>query len=169
MLNAHQPTDFKSASSVECFCMTGLPEKKKLALDELKGGILFTAWVSTTRSYIESCGVDMVFWVNDPIMKTEVYPLEDWGTTKETEIFTWVQTLKTGVPKEDGMLLPMCTFAGDNLAWSSTAILASISTELWEAIDKDLGFDAMGPKVFNTVVQNNNRLMPLWHGLSSRP
>jgi hypothetical protein len=140
--NAHPPTDFKSTSSVEHFCMIGLPENKKLALEESKG-LSFTTFVSMTRSYIE----DTIFCVYDPVAKNEVYLLEGWGSTKETDIFTWVQTLQNGLLKENGTRLPACTFDGDNLSLSGTAILASISIELWESIEKDLGYDTTGPGV----------------------
>jgi hypothetical protein len=157
-LNARRPTDFKSASSVERFCTTGLPEDRKLALDESKGGISFTTWVSTTRAYIEQCGMDTVFRVYDPIKKTESYLLEDWGATSESKIFTWVTALKSGILNADGTSVPVCTFDEDNLAWSGSAILASIKIELWEAIEKDLGYDASGPEVFNAIVRKQQQV-----------
>jgi hypothetical protein len=56
------------------------------------------------------------------------------------------------------VILPTCTFDGDNLAWSGTAILASISIDLWEAIEKDLGYDVTGPKVFDVVVRKQQQV-----------
>jgi hypothetical protein len=64
--------------------MTGLPEDKKLTLDESKGGISFMTWVFTTPAYAEQCRIDVVFRVDDPIKETEAYLLEDWGTTSES-------------------------------------------------------------------------------------
>jgi hypothetical protein len=106
-LNAQQPIDFKSAPSVEHLCTTGLPETKKLAPNESKRGNLSMTWVSMTQSYIENWGMDIVFQV--------------------TSRLSWVNALKTGIFKDDRMPLPVCTFDGNKLTWSGTAILASIS------------------------------------------
>jgi hypothetical protein len=79
--------------------------------------------------------------------------LEDWGATSESKLFSWVTALKTGILKANRTTLPPCTFDGDSLAWSGSAILASIKIELREAIEKDIGYDATGPEVYNAVIQ----------------
>jgi hypothetical protein len=46
----------------------------------------------------------------------------------------------------------VCDYDLDNLRWSGKAVLNSVSLELWETVEKDLGADAVGPEVFTAVV-----------------
>ena len=61
-------------------------------------------------------------------------------------------TLRARVPKSDGTNLPPCDYGLDNLMWSGTAILNSVSLPLWETVEKDLGIDASDPETFAAVV-----------------
>ena len=46
----------------------------------------------------------------------------------------------------------VCEYDLDNLKWSGKAITQSISLELWETIEKDLGCIPSGPEAFASVV-----------------
>jgi hypothetical protein len=96
--------------------------------------------------------MDTVFYVFDPVTNSETYLLSEWGSASPTKIDAWVTTLRSGVPKPDGTLLPVCDYDGDNLKWSGKAILSSITLALWETVEKDLGVDASGPEAFASVI-----------------
>jgi hypothetical protein len=58
-----------------------------------------------------------------------------------------------GVPHPDdgddaGDIQPVCDYDLNNLKWSGKAILDSVSLELWETVEKDLGAAAVGSEVF---------------------
>jgi hypothetical protein len=149
---ARRPTDFKSANTVEHIATKGLPEERHIGPDEKTSKITLTSWVNSVRSYMEERGMDTVFHVFDGQTNTETYLLTDWGSASPAKIEAWVATLRTGVPKPDGTLLPPCDYDLDNLKWSGKAILNSVSLPLWETVEKDLGVDASGPEAFAAVV-----------------
>jgi hypothetical protein len=149
---ARRPTDFKSASSIEHIATKGLPEDRHIGPDEKTSKITLTSWVNSIRSYMEERGMDTVFYVFDPVTNSEIYLLSEWGSASPTKIDAWVTTLRSGVPKPDGTLLPVCDYDGDNLKWSGKAILSSITLALWETVEKDLGVDASGPEAFASVI-----------------
>jgi hypothetical protein len=67
--------------------------------------------------------------------------LTDQGSASLAKIEAWVATLRAGVPKVDGNLLPPCNYNLDNLKWSGKGILNSMSLILWETVKKDLGVE----------------------------
>jgi hypothetical protein len=149
---ARRPTDFKSANTIEHVATKGLPEDRHIGPDEKTSKITLTSWVNSTRSYMEERGLDTVFYIYDGQTDSETYLLTDWGSASPAKIESWVATLRAGVPKTDGTLLPPCNYDLDNLKWSGKAILNSITLPLWETVEKDLGVDGSGPEAFAAVV-----------------
>ena len=76
------PNDFCSASVIAKNLTEVLPDEKKLSLDESKSKITLTSWIACIGSYMEDNGINTVFRVYDPDLKTEVYLLYDWGAAK---------------------------------------------------------------------------------------
>ena len=103
---------------------------------------------------MEDNGINNVFCVYDPDLKTEVYLLGDSGTAEDGKIFMWVQNITiTGVGYRTRYCLPICNFYFDNITWRRKALLESITLEIWDTIKKDLGYNATGPKVFCAIIQ----------------
>jgi hypothetical protein len=144
---ARRPTDFKSASEIERRAVQGLPEDRRLSLDEKTSKITLTSWVNAMRSYLEERGMDTVFRIFDPDNNSETYILKDYGSASSTEVTTWTKTLEKGVGDRDP-----CNYDLDNLMWSGKAIMNSIALDLWETIEKDIGVQAGGPVAYATVV-----------------
>jgi hypothetical protein len=149
---ARRPTDFKSANTIEHIATKGRPADRHIGPDEKTSKITLTSWVNSTRSYMEERGMDIIFHVYDWETNSETYLLTDWGSASPAKIEAWVATLRAGVPKPDGTLLPPCNYDLDNLKWSGKAILNTVSLPLWETVEKDLGVDATGPEAFAAVV-----------------
>ena len=80
------PNEFYSTSIITKNCMEGLPDEKKLSLDEPKRNITLTSWIAWIRSYMEDNGMDTIFRVYNPYLKTEVYLLDEWGSEKNGKI-----------------------------------------------------------------------------------
>ena len=99
--------------------------------------------------------METVFRVYYPNLKTEFYLLDDRGVAKDGKIFKWVQTLTTtGVGYWNENFLPVCNLDCDNLDWSGKAVPLAITLEIWETIEKYLGYNASGPEVFCDIIQN---------------
>jgi hypothetical protein len=144
---ARRPTEFKSAASIESKATEGLPEDRRLSLDEKTSKITLTSWVNAIRSYMETHGLDTVFRIYDSATDSEVYLLQDWGSSDTFKVATWEQTLLAGIAN-----LPVCEYDVDNLKWSGRAIMNSISLDLWETIEKDVGVGANGPVTYAAVI-----------------
>jgi hypothetical protein len=144
---ARRPTDFKSASEIEKRATQGLPEDRRLSLDEKTSKITLTSWVNAMRSYIEDRGMDTVFRIFDPEADSEIYILKDYGSASPLDVSAWTKTLEAGV--EDHA---PCTYDMDNLMWSGKAIMNSLALDLWETIEKDIGVQAGGPIAYAAVV-----------------
>ena len=54
--------------------------------------------------------------------------------------------------------LPICKFDYDNLSWIGKCVLASIMLELWDTIEKDLGYDASIPEFFCAIIQKQQQV-----------
>ena len=54
--------------------------------------------------------------------------------------------------------LPICNSDWNNLDWSGKAVLASITFELWENIEKYLEYDTSGPGIFCGIIQNQKQV-----------
>ena len=74
--------------------MEGLPDENNLSLDEFKSNITLTSRIAQISFYLEDNGMDTVFRVYDPYLKTEVYPLDEWVAAKYRNISKWVQPLQ---------------------------------------------------------------------------
>jgi hypothetical protein len=145
---ARRPTDFKSANTIEHIATKGIPADRHIGPNQKTSKITLNSWVNSTRSYMEERGMDTILHVYDWKTNYETYLLTDWGS----KIEAWVATLRAGVPKADGTLLPPYDYDLDNLKWSGKAILNSVSLPLWETVEKDLGVDVTGPEAFAAVV-----------------
>lgn len=144
---ARRPVDFKSASSIESRAILGLPEDRRLSLDEKTSKITLTSWVNAIRGYMEEHGMDTVFRIYDSDNNTEVYLLQDWGSADPIKAATWEESLMVGIGT-----LPPCEYDIDNLKWSGKAIMNSISLDLWETIEKDYGVGSNGPVTYAAVI-----------------
>jgi hypothetical protein len=144
---ARRPTDFKSASSIESKATQGLTEDCRLSLDETTSKITLTSWVNSIRSYMETHGLDTVFCMYDSVKDSEVYLLVDWGSADSIQVVIWESQLLSGVGG-----LPPCKYDMDNLKWSGKAIMNSISLDLWETIEKEVGVGASGPMTYAAVI-----------------
>ena len=71
-IQAQRPNDFHNASIIAKNCMEGLPDKKELSLDESKSKTTLISWIACITSYMKDNGMDTVFHVYDPYLKTEV-------------------------------------------------------------------------------------------------
>ncbi len=144
---ARRPTDFKSAASIESKATQGLPEDRRLSLDEKTSKITLTSWVNSIRAYMEEHGMDTVFCIYDSAKDSEVYLLQDWGSSDPLKVSTWEATIIAGIGTA-----PPCEYDIDNLKWSGKAIMNSISLDLWETIEKDVGVGSNGPVTYAAVI-----------------
>ena len=85
--------------------------RKKLSSNESKSKINLTSWIACIRSYTENNGMETIFRIYDPYLKTGVYFLDDWGAAKDGKVSKWVQTLTTtGVRYVQVNCLPIFNF-----------------------------------------------------------
>ena len=85
--------------------------RKKLSSNESKSKINLTSWIACIRSYTENNGMETIFRIYDPYLKTGVYLLDDWGAAKDGKVSKWVQTLTTtGVRYVQVNCLPIFNF-----------------------------------------------------------
>ena len=84
---------FRSASIITKNCKKGLPDEKNISLENSKSKITLTSWIYCIWSYMEDNGMDTVFCVYNPDLKSEVYLLDDWGAAKYGKFSKQVQTL----------------------------------------------------------------------------
>jgi len=151
---ARRPVDFKAQSLIEEKAKEGLPESRRLSIDEEKSKISLTSWIASIREYCEERGLDTVFRIKIDAAK-EVYLLEEWGMAEVDTATEWVTELKDGVldhSKSDGSRCAICQYDLSNLSWSGKALLNSIDLDLWSEIEKELSYDASGPEVFSAII-----------------
>ncbi len=144
---ARRPTDFKSAAQIEWKATVGLPKERRLSLDEKTSKITLTSWVNSIRNYMEERGMDTVFRIFDTSSNSEIYLLQDWGSADPISVAAWETSLLSGIDN-----LPVCDYDVDNLKWSGKAIMNSISLDLWETIEKDVGVGSNGPLTYAAVI-----------------
>ena len=72
---ARRPTDFKSAAQIESKATLGLPDDRRLSLDEKTSKITLASWVNSIRTYMEEHGMDTVFCIYEKATDLEVYLL----------------------------------------------------------------------------------------------
>ena len=77
-IQARRPNNFRSASIIAKNCTEGLPDKINISLDESKRKITLKSWIAWIGLYMEDNGMDTVFRVYDPDLKTEFYILDEW-------------------------------------------------------------------------------------------
>jgi hypothetical protein len=94
---ARRPTDFKSAAEIEKRATQGLPEDRRLSLNEKTSNITLTSWVNALRAYCEEHGMDTVFRIYNSDTDSEMYFLKDWGLASSEKVVEWETTLTTGV------------------------------------------------------------------------
>ena len=156
--NAFRPVNLKYLPRIEAACKQGLPESYKLGTEDEKGyKITFTSWISALKDMFEDCGMDTVFRIMTKQGTVETYILQDWGEADKEMVKEWVNELK-----EDGVEFMsstgtvsrsnVCTYDQDNLKWSGKALVNSISLELWNSIEKEVGYGATGPEVFIAIL-----------------
>ena len=102
--------------------------------------------------------MDSVFRVLSADAKSETYILEDWSVIDEETIDKWVETLKQGVPDGQGGTLEPCPYDEENLRWSGSLIVESISFNLWQRIEHDIAYDVSGPHALLAIVQQQQLL-----------
>ena len=73
-------------------------------------------------------------------------------------ILGWTPFTTTGVGDGNGNYVPVCNFDCDNTACSGKAVFVSITIDIWENIEKDLGYDASMPEVFYAINQNKQQV-----------
>jgi hypothetical protein len=153
-----RPSDFRSAERVYDYCTKGLPEEKRLGpADDDKRTVTIPSWVAMIRSCFEDRGMDTVMRLYNAEEEEELYMLSDenWGRVDGRDVTNWVKELKRGVLKDgqDTELHPACPFDQDNLAWSGKFIMNSITSDLWEIIEKEVGSNPTGPEAFFAIIQ----------------
>ena len=171
---ARRPTEFKSDSMIKRHACAGLAEHRHLGPNENTSKITLTAWINWIRLYMEEHGLDTVLRVYTPLRDgaPETYLLEEWGTVRSDAIDAWIGSLENGVPSTPSTLIaqqaayaaynnlpppvaihPVCPYNTDNLQWSGKAIMASVTLELWEGLEKTIGTDPTGPEAFLEVIR----------------
>ena len=110
-IQAWRPNAFHSVSIITKNCTEGLPYEKKLSSNESKSKINLTSWIACIRSYTENNGMETIFRIYDPYLKTGVYLLDEWDAAKDGKVSKWVQTLTTtGVRYVQVNCLPIFNF-----------------------------------------------------------
>ncbi len=144
---AHRPEHFKYAQAAYDKSIKPLDEEKRLGPADSKEGIPWTTWVDLIKVLLEDLGEDTVMRMM--IGNTEEYMLDRWGTLTEAKISDWENALLvTGVNGAQ-----VCRFDEENLAWSGRVIMGSATQPLWEMLEKEVGANPTGPRVFLAIVQ----------------
>jgi hypothetical protein len=86
---------------------------------------------------LEERGLDTVFRICDPRDDPKVHLLWAWGNSDPLKVATWEETVVAGVGN-----LPNCERGIDDFKWSGEAIMNSISLDLSETVEKDVGGSA---------------------------
>ena len=123
---------------------------------------------------MEEHGLNTVFWLYIPLWDgaLETYLLGEWGTFRSDAINAWIIFLKNWFPNTPGAqvaqeeyyaadnylppdvaIYPVCTYNTDSLRWSGKAIMASVTIDWWEGLEKTLGTDPTGPEAFFAVIK----------------
>ena len=63
-----------------------------------------------------------------------------------------------GVVYRKVKFLPICTFNCNNLYWNRKALLVSIVLQLWETINKYLGYNASGTDILCAITQKHQQV-----------
>lgn len=91
--------------------------------------------------------MDTVFHIYNSNTGSELFLLKDWGSTSLERVAAWEATLTSGVSES-----PSCNYDINNLKWSGKAIMNSITLDLWETIEKDVGIRANGLTTYAAVI-----------------
>ena len=103
--------------------------------------------------------MEILFRVYNIYFKTKVYLLDDCGEAEYGNISKWVKTLTTtGVGYGSVTFIPVCNFECDNIILSVKAVITSITIEMWDTIEKYLGYDASGSEVFFSIIQKQQQV-----------
>ena len=97
---------------------------------------------------------------SDPVISILThYLLDEWSAAKEGKCSKWTQTLTTTtVGGGTGNFLPVYNFDWDNISWSGSYVLGSITLKLWETIEKDLRYNTSRIEVFCAIVQKQQQV-----------
>ena len=123
------PLKFSNATEVQKTCSAGISDK--LGKEDEDTGISLTMWIELLASNIVKQGMDTVFCIPNSTWTSEVFILEDWGTTKMETCKAWVRELQSGVfvqPQKRRYLL--CAYDLQALDWSASCILLSLTPAL---------------------------------------
>ena len=104
-------------------------------------------------------GLDTVFKVCNLQTGEELNLLTDWGLLEHKSwVHDWERTLQTGVPGPDGIAQPPCAWDDQNLVWSGTKIMNSITNALRLEIVSDVGTHPTGPTALCKIMQTHQRM-----------
>ena len=154
-----RPTNFKSAEKIYTSCIKGLSKAKRLEpADDDKCTVTITTWVSMIKAAFEERGMDTVMHPYYAKDRKEVYMLDKKyrGRVSKSNVELWIQELQTGVYNAGSETdrFDVCPFDLDNLAWSGRFIMNSITTPLWETIEKKVGAELTDLAAFYAIIQD---------------
>ena len=157
----HQRRPFKYASQAALLKKIEEGSKDKLGTNDQKSDVSFQMWLRTQSKAHVELGLDTIFKI----------PVDNW--TRELDIFQnytissdyigrWVRQLQQGIsfydatvldPNQRVRRLTPCPYDIQNLQYSATYILASLTTKFRIEIVNSVGLEATGIEVLLCVIK----------------
>ena len=122
------------------------------AIDE-ESDIQLTVWIKMIARNMEILGMDTVFKVPNLSLMQETDLLKDWTSIAVVDVDEWITMLKTGVGSK-----PRCPYDKQNLEWSGSYILNSLTKKLHSDVTQTTGQYPYGPEVLREVINIKQQL-----------
>ena len=158
-LTQRRPWKYASAKGLKDDIAKGSADK--LGLNDEKSDCSFQLWLKQQHQAHVEFGLDSIF----------LMPSSDWS--KETNIFfdhtlkpetiqSWTQQLLHGVQSTKNHVTirhPACPYDKQNLTFSRTFLLASVTSRFRQEIQNSVGLDATGIDVFLCILRRKLHLV----------
>ena len=151
--NQRRPVKYSSVSSFIALLEKGM-EFKLAGPDEKNNDTTLTFWFQALAEKLKHYGLDTVFTIPNASWTSETYIAESWGKAKEDFVQPWVDQLLSGVydPRKHRRL-PECQYDIQNLYYSGTFILASLTSKYRQEMVEELGPSPHGPTLLVHILK----------------
>ena len=155
---ASRPTHFRSADQVYTYCTQELPKEKCFApIEDDSLSVEITTWPEQICIAVEEHDMDTVLHIYNAKDQAEAYMLdhETWGHMDTSGVEAWVEELQNRVHRDGTNKNPqdVCRFDIENLELTGKYIMNSLTVDLWNIIEKEVGANVDEPTALHAIVQ----------------
>jgi hypothetical protein len=158
-ISCFRPTAFRDRQRMEENVKKGLPEDRRLDLDEKK--ITPMVFIKEFRRLVESNGFDTVFRVVNS-SGAEIYLLTHWGKLTIEQVQAWVKKLQEGGAPwpGDSSKMQACRHDIKNLEFSAEAFRNSVGPQLYNQLESQSKMNCSGPEYFKLATMKMSGTSP---------